>query len=551
MHLWLVVHGMVGDSQTVDEGVHLAAGVSYWRTGDFRLNPEHPVLWKLVAALPVLALHPTVPTDDPSWAAHDEWTFADRFMHENRVPTMRLLLLGRLATALAGAALVLTVFWLGKRLFSAGCGLIAAGLTAFDPNVIAHARYITTDLPVTLMIVVTITQLYRFVHAPSPRTLATLAIAVVAALLTKFSALYLLFVLPLLLVLARRKYILAWSVRRTMATVLVASLLGIVASYGFHLQRIGDDPRVDQVLRQRQDIINAGRVEQQPAVARWLIRHTNDGDPLRAAIEWVKTVPVPGYWYVRGISAVVSRSYWGSYTFAFGQLSDHGFPWYFPATWLVKTPLPIILLLVVTLTTVVMTYGARRKRFPAAYWFLIIPAGLYVALTFTSRLNLGVRHLLPIYPFLAIAIGSIWSLPALRTRLLRIGMILILLSVPLSTLSAHPTEIAYFSEWTGGTANGHRYLSDSNLDWGQDLLRLRTFLSEHAIRDLALDYAGTARPDRYGVRAQKIDRERPPTSGLVAVSIGNLIAVPESYQWLAQAQVVGRAGASIILFRLD
>ncbi len=556
IHLLLVIHGGVHDSQTFDEGVHLAAGVSYWRTGDFRLNPEHPVLWKLIAALPVLALRPTLPIDDPSWARYQEWDFAATFMADNRVPTLRLLLFGRLPSFLAGAALIFSIFILGRRLLGAGPGLLAAFIASVDPTLIAHARYITTDIPVTLAIVLTITQLHRYVQAPTRKKLLLYFLAFVCAILVKYSGLVLLLMVPLLLAVLQRRQPLPMSIRRLTGLTAAVSVVIVFAVYGLRFERVGNDPRLNEILNHRQNLISAGQVQAQPVLIRRLIAQTDDGQPLRRAIDSIQQWRLPFYWYIRGVFAVTSHAYWGQHAYLIGQLSERGWWWYFPAAFFMKTPLGTLWLLALAVFAWFWSRVRLRQRlFPAWPW-LFVPLIVYLAGSLFSRLNLGIRHLTPAYPFLFLFISTLWFIrPGRFVRAFRASLLGMLLALPLSTLLTHPREIAYFSETVGGERQGYRYLLDSNLDWGQDLLRLRELLSRRALTSIPLAYGGTAQPRSYGINAKPFPTEAQVQAGtfrgLAALSIGVLMGSPQTYAWVTAYPLVDRAGASIMVYDLD
>jgi len=140
------------ESQTWDEAVHLMAGYLYWKTGDFEVNWEHPPLGKLLAAAPLLVLNPRLPLEHEAWWARDFFGLARIFLYKNRVPPDTLLFTGRLPTiALTLVLGALLAVWTRRR-FGAGPALLALFLYSLDPNLIAHGRYVTTDLIATLMI---------------------------------------------------------------------------------------------------------------------------------------------------------------------------------------------------------------------------------------------------------------------------------------------------------------------------------------------------------------------------------------------------------------
>jgi hypothetical protein len=169
-------------SATTDEPVHLAAGYSYWQTRDFRMNPEHPPLAKLIAAFPLLFIHPKLDTTRDVWKTADEYQFGFNFLYENDAD--RLLFWSRaMMTALAAVGLIVTFLW-ARDMFGPPAGLFAAGLYAFSPNLLAHGMLVTTDVPLAVFTVLT---LYLFWK----RSDVFAGLALGAAMACKFSGAFL------------------------------------------------------------------------------------------------------------------------------------------------------------------------------------------------------------------------------------------------------------------------------------------------------------------------------------------------------------------------
>src|SRR5262245_33811507 len=178
-------------SQTSDEAAHLAAGYSYLKTGDFRLNREHPPLIKEWAALPLLLINLNFPWG-PLWEQGEEWNIGRLFVHENRVSNDTILLLGRLPVLLLSLVLGWFLFRWGRTLFGARGALIALALWALDPNVVAHSSLITTDLGVTLFMFLAVYALWVWSERPSPRRLLVCGLMVGGAFASKFTSFWLL-----------------------------------------------------------------------------------------------------------------------------------------------------------------------------------------------------------------------------------------------------------------------------------------------------------------------------------------------------------------------
>ena len=186
-----------------DEPAHLPAGYTYWKTGDFRLNPEHPPLIKLLAALPiVLFMDPVVKWEDPNWTKDppDQTAFGVRFLYSNNADEM--LFWGRLPVVLLSVLLGYFVFRWASELYGRHAGLAALFLYAFCPNILAHSRFVTMDLGLTCFFFLTLYYLWRFSKQGRLRNLVLAGVAMGLALATKFSAVVLVPLLPALLALA-------------------------------------------------------------------------------------------------------------------------------------------------------------------------------------------------------------------------------------------------------------------------------------------------------------------------------------------------------------
>jgi len=206
-------------SATNDESVHLAAGFSYWKTRDFRMNPEHPPLAKLIAAFPLLFINPAIDTTGDEWKTASQYQFAFNFLYQNDAD--RLLLWSRAAmVALAAIGLVITYLW-ARELFGVPAGFFAAGLYAFSPNLLAHGMLVTTDVPLAVFTILTLFLFWK-------RHDAWAGLALGAAMASKFSGAF----LPLLIVVL----CLARDGRAALKRLLImagTSLIVIEASYLF------------------------------------------------------------------------------------------------------------------------------------------------------------------------------------------------------------------------------------------------------------------------------------------------------------------------------
>ncbi|MFI5362500.1 MAG: hypothetical protein ACHQ49_11065 [Elusimicrobiota bacterium] len=260
--------------------------------------------------------------------------------------------------------------------------------------------------------------------------------------------------------------------------------------------------------------------------------------------------------YARGLLATVFRLSAGRPSFIHGAWSSEGWWWYFPAAVLIKTPLPLLL---------VGGLGAGialRRRRAEASWLLIPPVGYFVA-AMLSRTQIGYRHVLPIYPFLCLWAGlgasRLWKCGRAGRAVLAVAGSWLAVSAS----AASPRALAYVNELALG--HGENWLSDSNLDWGQDLPGLARQVAARGNPAIVLAYFGSGDPDAYGIRyvplvgTTNVERQgnsHLSSSGpfLFAISethlVGTYYVDHHAFDWLRSRRPVAVSGGSIFLYDL-
>jgi hypothetical protein len=275
---------------------------------------------------------------------------------------------------------------------------------------------------------------------------------------------------------------------------------------------------------------------------------------------------MPTYW--AGIERISLLSEGGRPGFLLGETSVEGWWNYFPVAFGVKTPV-IILILILLSAIVLLRQKSTRGR--AAY--LLIPVVLFFAASMQSGLNIGYRHLLPILPFCYVLISGTTSLlPSLKRSQRRVVEAVVFGSILLLTIIAvilHPNYLSYFNIFAGGPANGHKVLVDSNIDWGQDLIRLAKWVEENDVQDLKLAWFGSADPDYYGIEYDPLpglprhfdlwwnppfDTDNP-EPGTYAISVSNLWEIPLEektvFSWFREREPDLRIGYSIYIYEVE
>jgi len=467
----LLLQGLIfiGESaQTSDEAAHIAAGYSYLTTADFRLNPEHPPLIKEWAALPLLLFDLQFPRGT-LWDQAEEWNIGRIFVHENRVSNDTILLLGRVQVLLLSLVLGWFLFRWGRRLFGARGALLALALYVLDPNVVAHSSLITTDLGITLFMFLAVYALWAWSERSSPGSFLACGLTVGGAFASKYTSFWL---LPILLA-------------------LFAALFWLRAPLPSRpWSRRPDGPAAPSARRAAGLLLMASCVA---LLAFAVVAATYAGRGLGA--------------YLVGLERGLRHSGAGHTAYLMGRYSDDGWWYYFLYAYLIKTPIGTLLIVAAALAALALRRRIRLKD----ELFLWIPIVLVVLITCLWKVNIGLRHLLPIYPFLYLAAGRLSMPPSAApagaggSRLGRVATASVLACLAWNAVAAGriaPYHLAYFNELVGGPRNGHLYLLDSNLDWGQASKALRRYQEAENLPLIYCAYSGNGDPWYYGVRYQ-------------------------------------------------
>ncbi len=447
-----------GDSPTMDEQNHMARGLAYLRTGDARLSVEHPPLINLLSALPLLTEAVPLPTDDWSWEAGEWYRFADLLLWQRAVDADRLVFLARMPIMFLALLLGAGLGRLVREWFGAGASLLALTLFVFDPNLIAHARYATTDLGCAAFLFLAGITLWKATRSDF-RVGQT--------------------------VLAGGAFGLALS----------AKLSSIAFGVGFALLALWH--LAELWRRERRAATAAGlRLALLYPVTALLVVWTVYGFSWGSWLHEGPAIPMPEFWH--GVETILDFTGGGRPAFLLGHFSTEGFWYYFPVALGVKTPLPTLLLLIGSVV-VLLVSGIERHRRPDTRQslFLLVPPVVYLFLSTQSSLNLGYRHLLPMLPYLYAFVAGQFGrwLQKTSVRWL-VGLMLVWLVI--GNLTIFPHYLSYFNEIVGAK-NGYHVLVDSNVDWGQDLKRLKVWMDREDVPCVKLAWFGSAYPEYYGI----------------------------------------------------
>lgn len=539
--------------------MHLAAGVGYWRAGWWLVNPEHPPVVKLLAAAPIFAQPDlSFPSQLNPAIEPNQWDLGRTLLYDHD-PFGRgrwTLFLGRLPMIAIWGALAWLLWRLADRRWGTWAGLLGVSLLLFDPTFLGHGHLITTDVAAAVALLAVVWRLERLVEQPNWRNALWLSGLFAIAQLTKYSLLWLWLIIPLLLILAHKlaqDFTGQW-LRRTLGLIVAVTVIATWVAYGFELRAPASDPRIERLWTEQREL--AARVNGQPStIVERLAVAAQPDQPLGRWFERASHWPIPAYSYWRGAFAVLSHNYSGHGAFLFGQTSGQGWWWYFPAALALKTPL-----LTLSLFAVSVWFAGRQVRKVQLTnwrgWIWFVPPLSYFIWSLGSHINIGVRHILPVYPFMFLGIAWLVRSSApwwIWRKWLIPGLMLTSLAV---ALAAYPNTIGYFNATAGGTSGGHRYLLDSNLDWNQDIWRLRRWLDRHNVTDYSLALFGSIPAEKIFPEAKPIPPEsliaagyRP--KGPIIISAGQLFNRDGPFAWLRDRPVQARVGSSIWIFNLD
>jgi len=460
---------------TWDEPDHIYSGYMSWR-GDFGLNPEHPPLVKFVATVPLLPMQLNVPEmQDRPYRLQAVLGGRDFIFHND---ADKIVFRAQMAASIFTLLLLVIAFLATREMFNTTAGFLALGLLLFDPTLLAHGALVTTDAAQACFLLASIYAFYRYVQLPSAGRLMITGVAVGLALASKHSAVL---VFPMLLILAgieifRRESANSGSqlsvgkcaarYARALAIIGLMSVAILWAAYGFRYAARGNGLQLNPPME--------AQLAKVPSPTQAKVLH-----------EFARFHLLPES-YIYGFAHVLfSANSFNSYLF--GKSYPHAVWFYFPVAMLVKSSLTFLILLAIS----VWVIASGRLRMRRELLFLLIPPLIYLAVSMKGGMNIGIRHILPVYIFLAILIAGAASALIKNGRRWRYAVVLLLVFQAISVTRAFPNCIGYANEAFGGPKNAWRYVSDSSADWAQQLHAVKRYTDEHHMQNCWFVYFGT------------------------------------------------------------
>jgi len=570
------------DGATYDEVAHIPAGYSYLAEQDMRLNPEHPPLLKDLAGLPLQFLDLNFDTAHSSWTtdnvADNQWNAGRHFLYGSNNNPDEIIFWSRVPMIIVSLLLAYFIFKWTKEIASLQAGLLALILFAFNPNVLGHNHLVTTDLGIAAFLTISFYYFLKFIKQPSWKNVLLAGFTLGLLQLAKFSSVIafpIFFLLVLVFPLVKKikpdqkriweffEYILKGFL------VFAASIVVVWTLYAFNTFNMSKETMND-------GINYYFRIEDpniKTIYTRKVLFAINENELARPLGE-----------YLFGIARVFQRVAGGNVTYFMQEVSSEAHTSYFPLVFLIKEPLPILVLIFFTVAllakkTIFSTakffrrplrdnvlslreFLRKRTSETAMFAFVI----LYSFTSITGNLNIGFRHLFPIIPFAYILISkkiiAYKKESPSKKNFVNVMVVTMVIWLVIETLTAYPYYISYFNQTVGGPKNGYHYVTDSNADWGQDIKRLKNYLEQHPeIDKIRVNYFGGGNVEHY-LGSDKViswwDTKRPIENGWYAISVlfiqeslyDDKKNSQENYSWLNSYKPVTQVGTSILIYHI-
>lgn len=531
----LAVTSMWRKSATYDEPLLLASGAHYLRTFDVSINAENPPLLKALYALPTLAVRKfgtDVPVPDKlpySYEMPEEFSYGNAVLYSH--PHHRLILFAcRCMAVAAGTLLALVLFLAASRIWSRETALAVLWVYALSPNLLAHTRLISVDLGCAAAVFGSVLALHDLIRRPNRLRTVIFGGCLGIALLTKFTAVLLIPGLGLqtLAYAARHRSQSFWRLRTPhLAAAGVLALLLLNLAYGFR----GCGLRL------------ADRQYRSPLVSRL------------QEIPVLKQIPLPvPEEYLRGFDIVANNNRPGFPNIFLGKLYPRGGSWwyYYLTVIALKTPIPLLILLGIS-TAAVLSRQSRETQLTIVV-IGIVPALLFFNFSVIAYRQLGLRYILPIWPFGILFCG--FGIDLIRQVTGQHGrhlwkVVLLAAWYALGTLFCYPDFLGCFNAIAGGSHGGWRYLAASNIDWGQDLYELRRWIRKNGSPPISVLYCGSAPLEAHGIRPVPFGTLPPAPYLAISVTQYYLLQDVPLVAFLRDRTPLAYAGASIHIHAID
>ncbi|OGV34034.1 MAG: hypothetical protein A2020_01020 [Lentisphaerae bacterium GWF2_45_14] len=537
-----VTLGIFGNSITFDEPSYLAGGMNILRNSDYRFNSEAVVIPQLIEALPA-ALSKNVSFPAPGQkSAYEQWNFAEKYIYKTGNDADFILYSARFMVLLFGLFAGLAVYAWSRRLFGVKSALVSLFFFSFSPSILAHSGIAASDMITSFFFLTSLCTVWYMMEKINLLSALAASLSLSMLFLSKYSAFFFILIFIILAafrIFSRRPLAIdIFKIRKTIdsrALKLFSFLCcGIVHAIVIFVM-------IWTFYSFRYSMTN---FETSRDVTKFLWSRIPDDSSVSRVIKFAADKHILPEAYLYGFVYTYTHSA-NRNAFLNGSYSKNGWWYFFPYAFLVKTNPGLL----VVLLFAAFVFIKRRNLFYKIIPFLIFIA-VYMFFAMTGKMNIGHRHILPIYPMLFILVGLAGTfIDFKRKRIPSILTLMVCAATPFSTLSISPHYLAYFNFIAGGPSNGYKHLVDSSLDWGQGISSLKSYLDKDAPRrnnvyfsqfgsvpfsSLGLDAMGL--PSYFPFEGRRIFNFH---GGLYCISatMYQLVYYPEFAAWIPEADI--------------
>jgi len=553
-------------NQVFDEPAFITVGYYFVKFIDTSLFILHPPLSYILAGFPLLFLDIKMPYSYEECSDIGHYQCGQYFMFKSHNDPEKIGVYSRLPFIFISILLGLLLFFFSKELYGTRAGYFALTLYSFSPAILGFNTLVRTDLLVSFFIFGTIYLLWKLIMQGYTKTrLILVGISLGLALASKYTAIFLIPVIVLLFLIKafQNKSNIKKSLKKFLIRCLIILVIGFIilnSIYFFSFDTIADS------IPKRNIIFLDSLIDK---------NFVNGSLSYRLSIFLIHDliIPIPEYWM-----GIAVQSYIGSakmkQNYLNGEIYNGGKWNYFFEVLILKSPIPLIVFFIMSLT---FFLKYTHKGF-INEMFILLPIIVFFGIFLPSNLNLGLRHILPIMPFIFLFSSRILNIRfEKRTYSILFGIFIgvLLLWYILSAIFIMPHYMAYFNEFIGGPENGHKYLLSTNLDAGQDLKNLNRYLKNNNINNIKLSYHGSFDPSYFNISYEPLPMEyyipwvpgfssNEPSQnykencskkyGIIAISISNLhnfhLINQSCFNWLKEFEPIKKIGYTIYVYNI-
>jgi hypothetical protein len=528
-------------SPICDEAAHhIAAGYSYIKTHDFRITPSPPLI-RLLIGLPIVFLNPKLPLDHISWKTADSSGFNYQFLFVYNHNADQIVLFGRLLMIVLAAILGILIFAWSRKLYGYRAGIFALFLYTFSPIILGNAGLAMLDLGCAAFIFAAVFQFYRYLKKQTFADLLLTGVLFGLAQAAKITALVL---YPIFVVYAAAYWLLnrrggnvsLWGISKKLIFIWVMGIIVLWGTYFFEFKPLlKNEPDVQEKIEYIKKFSAS-------------VPFVKDRENMANNLVWLaNNVPIPLSTYGISIMGFGRQIVFGEQGLYFmGRNMANGSKIYYAVLYLIRTPIPFIIFLAATF----LFFIKPMKKRSLEDLFLLLPViSIFAAASF-SKLQGGIRYLLPIYPFLFVWVSGLVTIKISRwARTAKAVFYGLCIWYFLSSIMIYPDYLAYYNELVGGP-NGFGYKISADADWGQDYKELKKYMDKEGIKSVKLLCFGAVDPAYYGIKYEDLAKEeyKKPVAGRYYAISSRLV---EAVKWADEYTPVARIAHTIFMFHIE